>query len=247
MHYLDVHSGSLQVAASAILVLVTTVYTFLTRSMAKAARESLRPYVYLDLSFRSIAEMVIVIGNSGSKVVGNVAVAMANANSEKISELINKLPTRIGHLSPGSTRRSSLIVGPGDLIPQNAPAATFEFQITYHDGAREISDRQRFDLDGYREALVFGYDQPLVQIAAQLRDIANKMPREQRSTFAPFGKACPYCGTLIAQSAKKCHRCHEWLSGRTRRAPHSRSKQVPGGLTYRSRKKMTKDDGLYSR
>ena len=84
MKYLDAHSGSLQVLSSVVLVMVTIVYTVLTMSMARAAREALRPYVYLDLSFLSPARMVIVVGNSGTKVAGKVTVTLTGSNREKL-------------------------------------------------------------------------------------------------------------------------------------------------------------------
>src|ERR1700730_10374076 len=111
MHFLDVHAGSLQVIASVVLVAVTAVYTILTRSMAKAARDSHRPYVYLDLSFNSPVQMIIVVGNSGSKVAGSVKAVLINSNSDNIAQHIRLLPitTGIGHLSPGSTRRYEVV------------------------------------------------------------------------------------------------------------------------------------------
>src|SRR5215470_4131739 len=99
MNFLDVHAGSLQVVASVVLVVVTAVYTILTRSMAKAASEALRPYVYLDLSFNSPVQMIIVVGNSGTRVAGNVKAVLTKSNSDNIAQLIRELPitTGIGH------------------------------------------------------------------------------------------------------------------------------------------------------
>jgi hypothetical protein len=75
-----------------LLVLVTAVYTMLTRSMAKAATEALRPYVYLDLAFRTVAQMAIVVGKSGTRVAGNVRVKLVNSNNENLAELISNCP-----------------------------------------------------------------------------------------------------------------------------------------------------------
>lgn len=213
MHYLDAHAGSLQVIASGILVAVTAVYTILTRSMAKAASEALRPYVYLDLSFSSPVQMIIVIGNSGTKVAGYVKAVLTKSNNDKVAQQVRDLPitTGIGHLSPGSTRRYEIIVRGGDLLPADAPATTLDFEITYHDGRHELTDRQIIDLGGYRAALVFN-DNELSKIADRLRDIERKLP-EKVITYPGARKACPYCGTQIPSSAKKCPSCLEWLSG----------------------------------
>jgi len=213
IHYLDVHSGSLQLIASIVLVVVTAVYTILTRSMAKAASEALRPYVYLDLSFNSPVQMVIVVGNSGTKVAGNVKAVLAKSNSDNVAQVIRELPitTGIGHLSPGSTRRYEVIVGNNDLLPRDAPAATLDFDITYRDGRREHTDRQHIDLGGYRSALVFDDGGTFSRIADQLAAIERKLP--ERKIISPgLKKPCPYCGTQIPQSAKKCPSCLEWLS-----------------------------------
>ena len=182
--------------------------------MAKAASEALRPYVYLDLSFNSPVQMVIVVGNSGTKVAGNVKAVLTESNSDKITQLIRALPitTGIGHLSPGSTRRYEVIVGGNDLLPGDAPATTLDFEITYHDGGRELTDRQHIDLGGYRSALVFDHDKALSRIADRLAAIESKLP--SKAIIVPgIKKPCSYCGTQIPQSAKKCPSCLEWLSG----------------------------------
>jgi len=236
MHYLDAHSGSLQLLSSVILVAVTIVYTVLTRSLAKAAREALRPYVYLDLSFRHVSEMVIIIGNSGTRVAGKVTVTLIGSNREKLAALIRELPLEagIGHLSPGSIRRYSVIVDSSELLPKDAPAATFDFKIRYHDGARIVTDRQSFDLQGYRSALVFGYDEPLVQIATELKEIARKIPNSYAPIlFLSARKACPYCRTLLDASAVKCHGCLEWLSGSARHPASVRSVRARRGRRFK--------------
>jgi hypothetical protein len=213
IHYLDIHSGALELIASIVLVLVTTVYTILTRSMAKAATEALRPYVYLDLEFRSIAQMVIVVGNSGTKVASNVKIRLISSNNKELSDLIQKLPltSGIGHLSPITPRKYEVIINSVNLLPNDGPAAKLDFEITYHDGTRLILDKQSFDIDGYRSALVFDQDS-LSDIVTQLREIVQKMPRQPVSVDFGIRKACPYCGTLLVPSAKKCHGCLEWLS-----------------------------------
>jgi hypothetical protein len=224
MHFLDVHAGSLQVIASVVLVVVTAVYTILTRSIAKAASEALRPYVYLDLAFKSPVQMVIIVGNSGTKIAGNVKAALTKSNSDNVAQLIRELPitTGIGLLSPGSTRRYEVIVGNNDLLPRDAPATTLDFEITYHDGGRERTDSQHIDLDGYRSALVFDHDDgALSRIADRLAAIEGKLPGKV-IVIPGLKKPCPYCGTQIPQSAKKCPSCLEWLSGSKRRISHFR-------------------------
>ena len=78
LHFLDVHSGSMQAIAAIILVIVTIIYTVLTRTMARAARDALRPYVYLDFTFPggSGVEMLLTVGNSGSKAAADVRVRL---------------------------------------------------------------------------------------------------------------------------------------------------------------------------
>jgi hypothetical protein len=232
IHYLDTHSGSFQAIASIILVLVTAVYTVLTRSIAKAATEALRPYVYLDLAFHSIAQMVIVVDNSGTRVASNVKIDLISSNNEKLADLIRQLPisTGIGHLSPHSPRKYEVRINSAELLPKDGPAATLDFHVTYHDGARSISDKQSFNLDGYRSALVFGSNEDLARIVTELRNISNKMPPRQLSIDISVRKSCPYCGTLIAQSATKCHACLEWLSKPTnKRFPRISVTQIRRG------------------
>ena len=213
MHYLDVHSGSLQVLSSGVLVVVTAVYTILTRTMAKAAREALRPYVYLDVSFASPAEMTVLIGNSGTKAAANVKATISTANNEELKKALEEelpLGKGLGHLVPGSTRRYRVAVTTKDLFPEDGPPAMVEFEFTYHDGSRKITDRQQIDLAGYWGSK-FSLD-PAHGIVQGLHSIANRIPQVRTSTIG-FGKSCPYCGTKLVESAKKCHGCLEWLPG----------------------------------
>lgn len=238
IHYLDVHSGSLQLMASIVLVVVTAVYTILTRSMAKAASEALRPYVYLDLSFNSPVEMVIVVGNSGTKVAGGVKAVLTKSNSDNIARVIRELPitTGIGHLSPGSTRRYEVIVGDNDLLPRDAPATTLDFDIAYRDGRRKLTDRQHIDLGGYRSALVFDDGGTLSKIADQLAAIERKLPTKT-VIFPSLKRPCPYCGTQIPQSAKKCPSCLEWLS----KPFAKRFSKIAAAQVRRGRKRVVED------
>jgi hypothetical protein len=215
MHYLDAHAGSLQVLASVILVLVTAVYTVLTRTLAKAAREAMRPYVYLDVSFASQAEMIVLVGNSGTRVAGNVRAKIARCNNEVLQKAIGGLPltSGIGHLVPGSTRKYSVIVRGKDLFTENGPSPVISFEFTYHDGKRVVTDTQEINLGGYRESLFPWYGDPTYQIVRELQNIVSKMPEKRVAAFFPSPKkACSYCGTLIAESAKKCPACLEWVS-----------------------------------
>jgi hypothetical protein len=232
MHYLDVHSGALQAISSAILVAITAVYTILTRTMAKAASQALRPYVYLDVSFTSPVLMTILIGNSGSRVAGNVRVTVLKANNEKLKEWFNDLPLEkgIGHLAPGSTRRYSLTAPTEDLFPKERPAAKVEFEFVYHDGSQPIIDRQEIDLAGYQQSLL-SLD-PAYGIVRALDDIERKMPEPRHILSLAPTKRCPYCGTSLLESARKCHGCLEWLPSTSARTFGSRrrpQRQRPKG------------------
>jgi hypothetical protein len=238
MHYLDVHSGSLQVISSVVLAAITVIYTILTRTMAKAAREALRPYVYLDVFFTSPAEMYILVGNSGTKVAGDVKINLLNSSSQKLAELIEPLPfaSGIGHLAPGSTRRYRLIVSPSDIFPKTGPAPTLRFKFLYHEGSRPIDDTQDIDLGGYQDSMFPWVGDPMHEIATELKDIARKIP-QSRGSFLNATKLCPYCGTKLAESAKKCHSRLEWISPPSTRPrnirsgahiAHSRSRRARG-------------------
>jgi hypothetical protein len=191
LNYLDAHSGSLQVLTSAVLLAVTAVYTVLTRSMAKASQEALQPYVYLDLAFDSASEMIVIIGNSGNKVAGHVTAALEASNNAKVADLIQDLPisSGIGHLAPGGKLRYSIIVDSRELLPLDAPAASFTFKIEYNDGKRTVSDEQAIDLDAYRSAKVFERD-GTSDVVHALREISRKMPSKTISIFDAI-KPCP--------------------------------------------------------
>jgi hypothetical protein len=214
MHYLDVHSGSLQVVSSAVLVLITAVYTVLTRTMAKSAREVLRPYVYLDISFTSPAEMTVLVGNSGTKVAGDVKITLVDSNNEKLRELIGTLPlaSGVGHLAPGGTRKYRIVAPAEHLFPKDGPSPTMKFKFMYRDGSHPIPDTQEIDLGGYEQSLFPWVGEPIGEVVRELRHIADKMPSKSVAT-AFYSKACPYCGTKLVESAKKCHGCLEWLPG----------------------------------
>lgn len=216
LHFLDVHSGSMQAIAAIILVIVTIIYTILTRRMAKAARDALRPYVYLDFSFPdgSGVQMLLMVGNSGSKVAADVRVKLIKSTREDLVELFAPLPlAAIGHLSPGGTRKYSLIVS-STLWPQDQSSPVLDFEIVYHDGRHKITEKQRIDFAGYLLSAPPN-ETSLGEIASTLERISRNMP--SRVITPPFStKMCPYCASQINSSAKKCPNCLEWISGRGR-------------------------------
>ena len=143
LHFLDAHSGSIQAIASVVLVIVTIVYTILTRSMAKATRDALRPYVYLDFSFQAGGTlMAVVVGNSGSRAAAQVKVKLIKATDDELAKLFQPLPmaTGIGYLSPGATRRYSLEISHTLWSKDTLPV--LDFEVAYHDGSRKIIDVQ---------------------------------------------------------------------------------------------------------
>lgn len=231
LHFFDVHSGSMQAIAALILVIVTIIYTILTRRMAKAARDALRPYVYLDFTFPggSGVEMLLTVGNSGSKAAADVRVKLIKSTREDLVELFAPLPlAAIGHLSPGGTRKYSLIVS-STLWPQGQPSPVLDFEIAYHDGRHKIAETQRIDFAGFFLS-VPANESSLGEIASTLERISRGMP--SKKVVFPFStKTCPYCASQISSSAKKCPHCLEWVSGRGRLwkyGAHSKRVRRPG-------------------
>ena len=194
---------------------------------SKAAREALRPYVYLDIFFLSPAEMIILVGNSGNKVANNIRVKLVDASSKKLAELIGTLPLEsgMGHLAPGSTRKYRLIVSTHDIFPNDEPPPTLRFELLYHDGLRPVSDAQEIDLAGFDQSLFPWTGDSTHEIVGELKQIVRKMPEPRRSLNSY--KLCPYCGTRLIESAKKCHGCLEWLSGPAARPQNLRSSARP--------------------
>ena len=185
--------------------------------MAKAARDALRPYVYLDFIFPggSGTRMTVVVGNSGSKAATSVKVRLLKASKDELiaefnRELFRSLPlaTGIGHLSPGTTRKYALVF-PASQWLTDASAPVLDFEITYRDGRHKITDTQQVNFAGYRASSPEDEDQ-LQKIASELRRIATR-----ESTIDPatprLTKICVCCGTRIDQSAMKCPNCLEWL------------------------------------
>ncbi len=213
LHFFDVHSGSMQAIAAIVLVIVTIIYTILTRRMAKAARDALRPYVYLDFTFPggSGTEMLLTVGNSGSKVAADVRVKLTRSSREDLVQLFAPLPlASIGHLSPAGTRKYSLIVS-STLWPQNQASPVLDFEINYHDGRHKITEMQRIDFAGYLLSAP-PREGSLGEIASTLENISRNMP-SKKTSFPFTAKICPYCASQINSSAKKCPNCLEWISG----------------------------------
>lgn len=216
LHFLDVHSGSMQAISAIVLVVVTIIYTVLTRMMAKAARDALRPYVYLDFTFPggSGVEMLLTIGNSGSKAAADVRVKLIKSTREDLVKLFAPLPlAAIGHLSPGATRKYSLIV-PSTLWPPDEPSPELDFEIAYFDGRDKIAETQRIGFAGYMLS-VPPNEASLGEIASTLDQISRNMPSRTRTSLFP-AQICPYCASRINSGAKKCPNCLEWISGRGR-------------------------------
>ena len=218
LNFLDAHSGSIQTITAIVLVIVTTIYTILTRTIAKAARDALRPYVYLDFTFPggSGTRMTVVVGNSGSKAAANVKVRLLKASNDVLIASFNRefflslpLATGIGHLSPGTARKYSLVLPISSWLV-DAPTPVLDFEITYRDGRHKITDTQQINFGGYKASSPENEDQ-LQKIASELHAIATR-ESENTSISTYLTKICPYCGTRIGQSATKCPNCLEWLS-----------------------------------
>jgi hypothetical protein len=217
LNFFDAHSGSIQAITAVILVIVTSIYTILTRTMAKAARDALRPYVYLDFIFPggSGTRMTVVVGNSGSRAAASVKVRLLKASQDELvtafnRELFRSLPlaTGIGHLSPGTTRKYA-VVFPVSQWLADAQASVLDFEITYRDGHHKMTDTQQINFAGYRASSSEDEDQ-LQKIASELHMIATRGPTN--SPVSPsLTKICAYCATRIDQSATKCPNCLEWL------------------------------------
>jgi hypothetical protein len=215
----------MQAIAAIILVIVTIIYTVLTRAMARAARDALRPYVYLDFTFPggSGVEMLLTVGNSGSKAAAYVRVRLLSSTREDLTNIFAPLPlAAIGHLAPGGARKYSLIV-PSTLWPDDQPSPVLEFEISYQDGRHKVTDKQRIDFQGFKLSAA-ERKASLSDIVSVLDRIATNMPSKSRA-FPQVMKVCPYCATNINSAAKKCPNCLEWVSGRGRlwRRPGGRS------------------------
>jgi hypothetical protein len=211
LRFLDAHSGSIQAIASVVLVAVTIVYTVLTRSMAKATRDALQPYVYLDFSFQAGGTLMgVIVGNSGSRAAAQVKVKLVKSTDDELAKLFQPLPmaTGIGYLSPGATRKYSLEISHTLWSKDSLPM--LDFEVSYHDGGHKITEIQQIDLGGYRSSSPAGGD-PLQIIASELRHISTRMSITRPPSRDV--KVCPYCGTHIARLARKCPGCLEWISG----------------------------------
>jgi hypothetical protein len=234
---LDKHSGSIQALTSIVLLIVTAVYVALTSTMARVARNSLRPYVYVDLEFHLGGnEALLTIGNSGLRAAERVKVTLISSSDEAIEQKIGELPiaSGVGHLAPGTTRRYSVRAGRDHWWPSNAPATVLVFRLECFDGHRRRPIREILTIDaaGYMQSLVPGYGDPIEDVVSELRNISRNMP-EQQVTWPEPKKACRYCGTRIASDARKCPACLEWQSARPL---HKRINSLRPGLKSRGQK-----------
>jgi hypothetical protein len=212
----------MQALASIVLVLITAVYTVLTRAMAKAAREVTRPYVYLDLAIANTFQMIVAIRNSGSRKASTVSIVLRQASNAALAASFRdlRLDAGIGDLPPGGERRYGVLFKLDEVLPRDQPATVLHFEIHYRSGSRRMSETQRIDFAGYQKSLFDRDGDQLAKIGTTLDRIAEKMP--ERVIRMGFGSYCPYCGTGLPKSATKCHGCLEWLppsgSSRARRS-----------------------------
>lgn len=215
VHYLDVHTGAVQAAATTVLVLVTAWYTILTRNMAKSAREAQRPYVYVDIGGEGGAILEFVIGNDGDRAARDIRLqfSIAGECTELEQQLIELNPFRSGisHLAPRRRYRYELVVQDNSIFDQTrSPHVVLTIAVEYK-GDRTHEERFVIDLTSLAGISLSSWAEPAESIARQLKELVGvQRSKGRRSglTGRPIPtKSCPACASTIPQAAIRCREC----------------------------------------
>jgi len=209
-------------AANVVLVLLTSVYVYLTRRMVREMKSSREPSVFVDLEFPE-EEARIAILNSGQspaidvrfKVEEDIPWRQLGSHPVGLNTL-NVIKKGISYLPAG--RSLKFMAGFPDWKSIDETNGRMAVHVNYKNEDGNPFEREYIiDVDQYRSILFESFRDPNREVAKAIRDTErDRSSREQsRSMFTRFAepprKSCPVCAEYIPKKAKKCPKCHEFL------------------------------------
>ena len=213
----------LATVANVALVLLTSLYVYLTREMVREMRSSHDPAVFVDLEFPEMQGQII-IGNSGQSAAKNVKFKIQDSipwmGKEKRAvgfDSIKAVKNGISYLPPGRTFK--YYAGIPDWKKTEGQTCLLEVQVEYESehGKSKFKREYVIDFAQYQSVLFESFRDPNREVAKAIRDAERSHQSHAASRVIPnFGamsqKLCPMCAELIPGAAKKCSHCGELIS-----------------------------------
>lgn len=234
--YLNENAGAIQTIGTLVLVAVTGWYAWLTRRMVAAAERSQRPYVYVDVRSGSGLDLDLGISNLGDRAAESLKFDIVRNVSDAHGQPITAKgawANGITYLPPGRGYRYFVPVS--DALFTGAPGVNvFDVLISYKHGDATYDDRVTIDFADFRGAMLKSFRDSGEEVARAIGDVG----RQIRETGRPdtMGRLttqpCPICAERIPIGARKCPRCHEWLT------PSTEDSAVPDGAHVDRRKSI---------
>lgn len=208
--------------ATVILAGLTAWYVRLTHALVEEARSNKFPNVFVDIEFDSHG-VKFVLGNAGSspaldirlRVTDSVPWKQMQGHPTGLSE-IAVVKHGIGYLAPGRVLKfqAGYVSYDPDFF---ATGNTIEIEMSFStEAGKSVTRHFSIDLHSYSGVLLESFSAPEREVAAAIRDAERQRSSNDRSMMSLFGtKACSSCGERIPSSAKKCPKCHEFISTKT--------------------------------
>jgi len=220
-------------AANVFLVLLTSVYVYLTRQMVKEMRASRDPAVFVDLEFpERVARLAI--GNSGQTAALNLKFKVNDAipwlGRGRFAEGLKGLGViqdGVSYLPASRVLKYRAGIPDWDKIDEKT--RLLQVQVSYENEIGDKFKREFFvDIFQYKGILFESFRDSNLEVAKAIQE-AERSQSIRESLDRRFGsirprrstkKRCPMCAELIPQAAKKCSHCGEVF---VEAEPHNKS------------------------
>lgn len=208
--------------ANVVLVLLTSLYVYLTREMVHEMRSSRDPSVFVDLEFPEMQGRII-IGNSGQSAAKNVRFKVQDnipwMGKEKRTvgfDSIRAITNGLSYLPPGRTFK--YYAGTPDWKKTEGHTCLLEVQVEYEseNGKSKFKREYVIDFAQYQSVLFESFRDPNREVAEAIRVAERSRQSHEASRSSSYiefmsKKPCPMCAELIPRVAKKCSHCGELI------------------------------------
>lgn len=216
--------------ANVFLVILTSIYVYLTRQIVNETKANRDPTVFVDLEFPE-REARVAIGNSGQTPAVNIKFDVQEdvpwrglgRYSEGLKGL-EVIKNGVSYLPSNRTLKYSAGTPEWDKVDDKK--RLLKIKVSYQNESGKKFDREYFiDLLQYKSILYESFRDSNMEVAKAIRDteqsqyIRERVDKRLRdSGFHNISeKCCSMCAELIPREAKICSHCGEVLDPKVRR------------------------------
>ncbi|MBA4121380.1 MAG: zinc ribbon domain-containing protein [Acidobacteria bacterium] len=216
--------------ANVFLVILTSIYVYLTRQMVNETKANRDPTVFVDLEFPE-REARVAIGNSGQTPAVNIKFDVQEdvpwRGLGKYSEGLKGLEViknGVSYLPSNRILKYSAGIPEWDKVDEEK--RLLKINVSYYNESGKKFEREYFiDLLQYKGILFESFRDSNMAIAKAIRDTEQSQRSRERGddmlrdmgSHRVSEKRCSMCAELIPREAKICSHCGEVLDSKVRR------------------------------